>query len=73
MFVWGSHTFATFRAHVHTNVTTITRFAKNCTMGITVLLCAYFQTTLLFAGQFFFCLVCGVRLLHTKIKEFPYE
>ena len=56
MYVQGSHMFAVFHthvlreghSHVHTNVMTITRFAKK----LLALLC-YFQATRLFSGQFF--------------------
>ena len=70
MFVYGSyvcnHVLRERHNHAHTNMTTITRYAKKCTMGITVLLCSGY--TGVFQTIFFFLLsgACLKKLLSRK-------
>ena len=52
-------------AYASTNVTTIAKFAKNCTMGITVLLCAWLHCAVF---QTIFFLLSVWRSLEKRFK-----
>ena len=68
--MFHAHALREGRDHAHTNVTTITRFAKNCNMAALVCYFVYFQATLsCFLDNFFLLSVwCSLEITQVEKK-----